>query len=73
MRELGHDGVTVSGRGGGALAQFSRMTDRLLRDRFVSAGVLTPMDFEEREWAFDDPSFWFVGLTFFGAWGRRPG
>jgi SAM-dependent methyltransferase len=71
VRELGHEGVTVTGRGGGALAQFARMTDRLLRDRFVSAGVLTEMDFEEREWAFDDPSFWFVGFTFFGAWGRR--
>src|SRR5262249_4845621 len=71
VRDLGHDRVSLTGRGGGLIARFSRMTDKLLRDRFVSNGVLTELDFDEREWAFDDPSFWFVGFTFFGAWGRR--
>jgi SAM-dependent methyltransferase len=73
VRQLGHDGVTLIGRGGGPLARFARMTDKLLRGRLVAAGVLTESDFDELERAYDDPSFWFVGCTLFGAWGRRPG
>jgi hypothetical protein len=34
--------------------------------------VLTKADFDELDRAYDDPSFWFVGYTLFGAWGRRP-
>ena len=55
------------------MARFHHMTDELVRDRIVTAGVLTEADFDELERAYDDPSFWFVGLTFFGAWGRRAG
>jgi SAM-dependent methyltransferase len=71
--DLGHDGVTWAGRGGSPAARFSQMSDQLLRGRFVAAGVLTEADFDERHPAYDDPSFWFVGFTSFGAWGRRPG
>jgi hypothetical protein len=49
------------------------MTGKLVRDRIVAAGVLTEADFDQLERAYDDPSFWFVGFTMFGAWGRRPG
>jgi hypothetical protein len=49
------------------------MTDELVRDRIVAAGVLTEADFDELHWAYDDRSFWFMGFTLFGAWGRRPG
>jgi SAM-dependent methyltransferase len=73
IRELGHEGVTLIGRGGDPTARFGRMSEALLRGRFVAAGVLTEADFDERDRAYDDPSFWFTGLTFFGAWGRRPG
>jgi SAM-dependent methyltransferase len=69
-RDIGHEGVTLIGRGGDPLARFLRMTDTLLRDRMVAAGVLTAADFDELERAYDDPSFWFVGFTLFGAWGR---
>ena len=72
VRELGHDGVTLVGRGGDRQARFAQMTDELLRPRFVAAGVLSDTDFEEKSRAYDDPSFWFVGFTSFGAWGRRP-
>ena len=73
IRELGHDGVTLIGRGGDPTARCGRMTGELLRGRFVTEGVLAEADFDERDRAYDDPSFWFTGLTFFGAWGRRPG
>ena len=72
-RDLGHEGVTLTGRGGDPMARFVQMTDKLLRGRIVAAGVLTEADFDELERAYDDPSFWFVGFTIFGAWGRRPG
>src|SRR5262249_15760516 len=67
VRELGHDGATLIGRGGCPTARFAQMTDELLRERFVAAGVLTEADFDERARTYDDPSFWFVGFTFCGA------
>jgi hypothetical protein len=73
VRDLGHEGVTLTGRGGDPMARFVQMTDELLRERFVAAGVLTEADFDELNRAYDDRSFWFVGFTLFGAWGRRPG
>src|SRR5262249_5363251 len=73
IRELRHDGVTMIRPGGVPPARCPRMTEELLRGRFVAAGVLTEADFAERYRAYDDPSFWFTGFTFFGAWGRRPG
>jgi 2-polyprenyl-3-methyl-5-hydroxy-6-metoxy-1,4-benzoquinol methylase len=73
IQVLGHDGVALTGRGGGATARFFQMTGELLRDGAIAAGCLTDADFEERKPAYEDPSFWFVGLTVFGVWGRRAG
>src|SRR5262249_37656864 len=73
IRETRHDGVTLIGRGGDPLARVWQMTDELLRGRIVAAGALTEADFDERDRAYDDPSFWFTGFTLFGAYGRRPG
>jgi SAM-dependent methyltransferase len=70
LQDLGHDGVTFTGRGRGPLACNRQMTLQLFRARCVAAGVLTEADFEELDRALDDPSFWFVGFTSFGAWGR---
>src|SRR5262249_31769621 len=71
--DIGNEGVTLSARGGDPLAQFLRMTDDLVREQFVAADILTEPDFDDLRRAYDDPSFWFVGFTLFGAWGRRPG
>jgi SAM-dependent methyltransferase len=73
VRDVAHEGVTLAARGGDPLARFEQMTEKLVRDRMVAAGVLTEADFDELSRAYDDRSFWFVGYTFFGAWGRRPG
>jgi SAM-dependent methyltransferase len=72
-RDLGHEGVTLTARGGDPLARFVQMTDELLRERFVAAGVISEADFDDLSRAYNDRSFWFVGFTLFGAWGRRPG
>ena len=72
-RDIGNEGVILTARGGDPLARFCQMTDKLTRDRVVAAGVLTEADFDELSRAYDDRSFWFVGYTLFGAWGRRPG
>jgi SAM-dependent methyltransferase len=71
--DIGHEGVSLTGRGGGPLARLLQMTDELLRSRCVAAGALTEADFDALQRDYDDPSFWFVGFTVFGAWGRRPG
>jgi SAM-dependent methyltransferase len=73
VRDVGYEGVTLPGRGGDPLARFLQMTDKLLWNRIVAAGALTGADFDELSRAYDDPSFWFVGFTLFGAWGRRSG
>jgi SAM-dependent methyltransferase len=73
VQELGHEGVTLIGRGGAPIARFARMSCELMRDRFVGVGALTAADFDELDRAFDDPSFWFVGFTSYGAWGRPVG
>jgi SAM-dependent methyltransferase len=71
VRDVGHEGVTLMGRGGDPQARFVQMTDELLRERFVAAGVVTEADFDDLHRAYDDRTFWFVGFTLFGAWGRR--
>jgi hypothetical protein len=53
IRELGHDGVTLIGRGGDPTARCGRMTGELLRGRFVTEGVLAEADFDERGRAYD--------------------
>jgi SAM-dependent methyltransferase len=73
LRERGHDAVTFAGCGGSPLARHRWMSLQLLRGRCVAAGILAEADFDELEGALDDHSFWFVGFTSFGAWGRRPG
>jgi SAM-dependent methyltransferase len=73
LQDAGHDGVTLVARGGDPTARFLRMTARLLRGRGGAAGGLTEADFDELERDYEDPSFWFVAGTDFGAWGRRPG
>jgi SAM-dependent methyltransferase len=73
VQELGHEGATLIGRGGAPVARFAQMSCALLRDRCVGAGALTAADFDELHRDYSDPSFWFVGFTSFGAWGRRAG
>jgi SAM-dependent methyltransferase len=71
LRDLGHEGATRTDRGGGPMARFLQMTDEVLRDRLIASGAITDADFDERSRALDDPTFWFVGWTLFGVWGKK--
>jgi SAM-dependent methyltransferase len=71
--EVGQDRITPVRQGGGPGARFTRMWLELLRGPLVGAGVLSEADLDELRQAFDDPSFFFVDRTLFGACGRRPG
>src|SRR5262249_14904657 len=61
VQELGYEGVTLIARGGDPFARFVQMTNVLLKDRFVAAGVLSEADFDELHRDYNDPSLWFVG------------
>jgi SAM-dependent methyltransferase len=73
LREVDHEEATLIGRGGDPSARNCQMSSQIHRGPFVAAGVLTEADFNELDRAFDDPSFSFIPLTVFGAWGRRAG
>src|SRR5262249_7074035 len=47
VRDLGHEGVPLTARGGDPMARFVQMTDQLVRARFIAAGVLPEADFDE--------------------------
>ena len=71
--DRGHQGNTEICYGGEAGARFHWMALSVLRQAFVAAGVLSEEDLAALERAFADPSFAFIGVNLFGAWGRRPG
>ena len=65
--------ATIIGRGGGPAARKLQMTFQLLRGPIVASGALTHSDFDELHETLDDPTFYFIHHTNFGAWGRRAG
>lgn len=73
FQDIAHEGTTWVNRGGDAGARFSQMSLELLQSLGVAAGMLTEKDFDKFHHLCSDPTFYFVDLTFFGAWGRRPG
>lgn len=70
--DRGHEGSTEVCYGSGASARFHWMALAVLRQQFIAAGVLSEEDLAALERAFSDPSFAFIGVNLFGAWGRRP-
>jgi SAM-dependent methyltransferase len=73
FREVGYDGATLIGRGGDPSARNCQMTFQLLRGPIVASGVLADRDFDELHDTLDDPTFYFIHHTLFGAWGRCSG
>lgn len=69
--EVGHEGVTRIRRGGEPAARFRLMGGQLVRDTILRAGVLTAQEWQEDARLLADPSFTFVDVTSFAAWGRR--
>jgi len=70
--ELGHDGWTCMNRGGEPLARLNAMTVQALAKPMIAAGLLTQEQYDAFQRQFLDPSFYYLGLTLFAAWGKRP-
>ena len=70
------DGFELSALTPVTSAGLARLLDHpgpdLVRGRLDAVGMLAEEYFDEMERALNDRSFWFVGYTSFGAWGRRP-
>jgi SAM-dependent methyltransferase len=71
--EVGHEGVTWIRRGGEPAARLRQLAGHLLRAAIIQAGVLTAEECKANDQLLTDPSFTFVDVTSFAAWGRRPG
>jgi 2-polyprenyl-3-methyl-5-hydroxy-6-metoxy-1,4-benzoquinol methylase len=69
--DIENEGITSISHGGDPDTQFQLMTLQLAGPPLVAAGVLTEQDVDLLRQLFADPSFYYVGSTFFGAWGRR--
>ncbi len=70
--DISNEGITGISRGGDPDTQFQLMTLQLSGPPLVGAGILTQQDVDLLRQLFADPSFYYVGNTFFGAWGKRP-
>jgi hypothetical protein len=70
--DVGHEGTCLVRQGGGPSAKFLRMSNQLGRERLIAAGIFNEGDFEEQSRTYDDPTFYYVDMTLFGVWGRRP-
>jgi SAM-dependent methyltransferase len=73
LADVGDDGVTRVGRGGDAGAGFIRMSLEVVRPGLIAAGAASGPDLDGVGLALGDPTFRFVDMTLFGAWGRRRG
>ena len=70
--DSGHEGTALIGRGGEPAARFFQRTSRVIGEDLIAAGVISRDEFNERQAAYDDPTFSFVTMSSFGAWARRP-
>ncbi|MGD8374577.1 MAG: methyltransferase domain-containing protein [Acidobacteriota bacterium] len=72
LRPVGHEGTVAVHRGGETGgARSARMHLQVARAVLVQRGILAPADCDELDGILGDPSFAFVDVTLFGAWGRR--
>ena len=70
FQHVGGDGLTQIRRGGDEAARWWKSSDRNMDEVF---GPTPPFDpAPELIALYDDPDFWFVDLTCFGGWGRKP-
>jgi SAM-dependent methyltransferase len=67
LTEIDNEGVSRIVRGGEARARFACMGWQALAER----GILSPTEYADLQSAFLDPSFSFIMVTQFAAWGKR--
>jgi SAM-dependent methyltransferase len=70
--EVGNDGNISLDRGGTKSARFHEMGLQAGASVLVAMGLLKSEQVEAIRPLFQDPEFYFVGPTFFCAWGKRP-
>lgn len=70
---VAHEGITWVNRGGDKGARLTQMHVELARKALVAGGILTHDECDELIGICDDPSFDFVDVTSFAAWGRCDG
>ncbi len=69
---MGQEGVTRVNRGGESWARLNAMTLQVAAKPMIAAGLLTQEQHDSVQRLLIDPAFNYLGLTAFGAWGRRP-
>ena len=70
--DLGHDGWTRVGRGGEPTMRLNAMTLQAAAKPMIAAGLLTQEQHDSVQRLYSDPTFNYLGITMFAAWGRRP-
>jgi SAM-dependent methyltransferase len=74
FENFGYEGSVNLCRGKDPTARFYSLGGRIAgpRERLIAAGVQTREQLDHVLHMYDDPSFEFVGPTYFAAWARRP-
>jgi SAM-dependent methyltransferase len=70
--DVGQEGSTRINRGGDPMAQWDAATLQMTGKPAVAAGMITQEQFDSILSLFRDPTFYYLGLTMFSAWGRKP-
>lgn len=69
--DVEHEGRVPVSRGNERGARFFQLSSELVGPKLIAAGVLDHDQFADHHAAYDDPTFTFVGMTNFAAWGRK--
>jgi SAM-dependent methyltransferase len=70
--DVGHEGWTLTSRGGDPDSYIWSATFQAAARPMIAAGLLSQKDHDEVVRLFMDPKFNLIGPIMFGAWGRRP-
>jgi SAM-dependent methyltransferase len=69
--DVGHEGRVSVIRGGEPGARFFQLSAEVIGAKLIAAGFVNERQFADHQEAYDDPTFTFVGMTNFAAWGRK--
>jgi SAM-dependent methyltransferase len=70
--DVSHEGSTHINRGGDPMAQFDAATLQMSAKPLIAAGKLEQAQLDSILHLLQDPTFYYLGLTMFSAWGRKP-
>jgi ubiquinone/menaquinone biosynthesis C-methylase UbiE len=70
--DIGNEGWTSVNRGGDPFARLNLLTVQAAAKPIMASGTFTQKQFDTFQHQFLDPDFYYIGLTLFAAWGKRP-